>query len=181
MKEARETSQPVMTEAERSFSIHYLTPDNARFFRTDGGFAGLETEGRRYDRVMLFRAFPFTEPDRYLSVREADTKKTEIGIVERLSDFDAPTVELIREQLQLRYFAPKIVRVYSAKDKHGFSTLEVKTDRGHCRFTFRGGSDAVTHLSETRLIFTDLDGNRFEIPDLRQLSRREQKKLDLYL
>ena len=55
------------------------------------------------------------------------------------------------------------------------------TDHGRCKFTFRGGSDAVTRLSETRLIFTDIDSNRFEVPDLLKLSKRDQKKLDLYL
>lgn len=181
MSETTNKSNLVRLDTESRFSVRYLTPENVRFARTEGGFASLDTDTEHYDRVMIFRAFPFTDPDIYISVRQADAKKTEIGLIERLSDFDGETVKLIEEQLQLRYFTPKINRVYSAKDKHGFSTLDVMTDHGRCKFTFRGGSDAVTRLSETRLIFTDIDGNRFEVPDLLQLSRRDQKKLDLYL
>ena len=181
MKENISSLKSVVPDTESRFSVRHITPDNARFVRTEGGFASLDFEGEHYDRVMLFRAFPFTDPDIYISVRQADDKKAEIGLIGRLSDFDEDTVRLIEEQLQLRYFTPKITRVYSAKDKHGFSTLDVMTDHGRCKFTFRGGSDAVTRLSETRLIFTDIDSNRFEVPDLLKLSRRDQKKLDLYL
>ncbi len=181
MSENKIDNASVVLDTKHRFSVRQLTPENARFTATEGGFASLELEGEKYDRVMFFRAFPFTAPDSYISVRETDTKKREIGMIQRLSDFDVATVELIEAQLRLRYFTPKILKVYSAKDKQGFSTLSVLTDRGKCKFTFRGGSDAVTRLSETRLIFTDIDGNRFEVPDLLKFSRNEQKKLDLYL
>ena len=43
-----------------------------------------------------------------------------------------------------------------------------------------GGSDVV-HLSETRILITDIDENRFEIPDVTALTPGERKKLDLFL
>ncbi len=170
-----------VSETEQKLRLRYLTPENAVFSPTSGGFAALDVDGEHYDRVSVYRAFPFTEPERYLSVRLPDNKSVEIGIIESLDAFDEGTAALLREQLALRYFTPKITRVYGAVDRRGFSTLDVETDRGRCRFSFRGGSDAVTRLSETRLIFTDLDGNRFEVPDVTRLSAREQKRLDLYL
>lgn len=39
----------------------------------------------------------------------------------------------------------------------------------------------VVRLTDTRLLITDLDENRFEIPDVLQLSQKEQRKLDLFL
>ena len=43
------------------------------------------------------------------------------------------------------------------------------------------GGNSIIKLSDVRLIITDLDGNRFEIPDTERLSGRELKMLDLYL
>ena len=169
-----------LLHVEQAIGVRRLTPDNATFTPT-GGFASLDVEGEHYERVIVCRAFPFTEPDRWLSVRAAGDAKREIGLIERLDGFDAATVALLNEQLTLRYFTPKILRIRSAVDKHGFSTIDADTDRGRCKFSFRGGSDAVTRLSETRVLFTDLDGNRYEIPDVTALSRREQKKIDVYL
>ena len=169
-----------LLNVEQKLEIRRLTPDNTRFTATQGGFAALDVDGEHYDRVTVSRAFPFTEPDRWLSVRSAEDKHHEIGLIEEPSAFDPATLALLQEQLDLRYFTPKITRVRSVVDKHGMSTIDADTDRGRCKFSFKGGSDAVTRLSETRLIFTDIDGNRFEVPDVTALSRREQKKLDVY-
>ena len=43
------------------------------------------------------------------------------------------------------------------------------------------GSNAVTKLSDTRLIIKDVDENRFEIKDVDKLSKKERRMLDLFL
>ena len=45
----------------------------------------------------------------------------------------------------------------------------------------QNGGNAVIHLSDSRLLVTDIDGNRYEIPDFYQLSVVERKKLDLFI
>ncbi|MBP5700998.1 MAG: DUF1854 domain-containing protein, partial [Lachnospiraceae bacterium] len=40
------------------------------------------------------------------------------------------------------------------------------TDKGECRFLINMGSNAVSKLSDTRLIIADVDENRFEIRDV---------------
>ena len=42
-------------------------------------------------------------------------------------------------------------------------------------------SNAVTKLSDNRLIIMDLDENRFEIRDVNALTMKEKRKLDLFL
>lgn len=161
--------------------VIYLTGENCRFTAGIGGFVMLDFDGEHYDRVDFFRAFPFSEPDRFISVREPFGKHREIGIIDDIAQLSNDAAELIRKQLALRYFTPKISHVYSTRDKQGYSTLDVETDRGRCKFTIRGGTNAVTRLSETRLIFTDIEGNRFEISDISALTKKEQKKIDLYI
>ncbi len=166
---------------ENNFEAKYLTADNAKFEKTEGGFVSVEFNGQSYPRADFFRAFPFSAPNVFISVREPHGKHKEIGMIADLDQFPSETAELIKEQIGLRHFTPKINRVYSVSDLNGITTFDCGTDKGRCTFCIRGGSDAVIRLSDTRLIFTDIDGNRFEIADTTKLSKREQKKIDLYI
>jgi hypothetical protein len=161
--------------------IRYITAENAVFRATDGGFISLDIGGAHFDRVSICRAFPFTDPDEYLSVRESDSRAGEIGIIRRLSELDEAAAALVRSQIDLRYFTPKIQKIKNIRDKYGYAYFDVLTDRGECRFTIRVGGGAVSRLSDTRLIFTDIDGNRFELPDVTALPPKDQRKIDVYI
>ncbi len=162
-------------------AVNYITEANAEFKRTDGGFVSVSFGGEFYPRAEFCRAFPFSSPDLYISVREPDERHREIGIIEDLRALPEDIRQMITEQINLRYFTPKISRVYSVKDANGITEFDCETDKGRCRFSMRGGSDAVIRLSDTRLIFTDIDGNRFELADVTELTVKEQKKIDLYI
>ena len=125
--------------------------------------------------------FPFMHKDELLSIRTADERSKEIGIVEKLSDVTEGTAKLLREQMTLHYFTPVITRIISIKDEYGYAYWNVETDHGACRFTIQMGGNGVVHLSDTRILIIDIDEIRFEIPDIRRLSNSERKKLDLFL
>ncbi len=168
-------------ESEELLEMRFLTKDNARFARTEGGFLSLQYGGKEYSRVGVYLTFPLTEPDEFLSIREADEKAKEIGLIEKLSDLDKDQQEMIREQVRLRYFMPIITKVIDVKDEYGHAYWNVATNFGACRFTTRMSGDAVVTLGDSRLLITDIDGNRYEIPDFYQLSVMERKKLDLFI
>lgn len=160
-------------------SIIYLTKDNAVFSKTKGGLLELEFNNQNFKRVFLVRAFPFSSADCYISVQ--DNNNEEIGIIKDFTSFDDDTVTLLKEQLALRYFTPKITKILKVKDIDGVAYFECETDKGKANFSFRVGGEAVIRLSETRIIFNDQQGNRFEVADIAALSQKEQKKLDLYI
>lgn len=168
-------------ETEAMLRLRYLTPETAAFTRTEGGFVSLKVEGEEYSRVQVVRMFPFSEPGKYISIRTAEETSKEIGVIERLETFPEDVQKMLGEQLALRYFTPIITKIYQIKDEYGFAYFDVDTDRGHCRFVIRMGGNAVVHLSDTRIIISDIDENRFEIPDVSKLTIKEQKKLDLFL
>ncbi len=169
-------------ETEEMLRFHFLNKDNAVFARTAGGFVSLETEGKNYPRVQIYRTFPFTDPDLYISVRDTEEKAKEIGMIRNLNeDVDEETAEMLREQMRMRYFMPKIAKINSIKDEFGFAYFDVETDKGASRFTIQMGGSAVVRLSNTRVLIQDVDGNRFEIPDLQALTTAELKKLDVFL
>ena len=167
-------------EAEEMTAMRKITKQN-KFERTDGGFVNLTFDGVLYERVKVVRLFPFTDANKYISIRQNDDKAKEIGIIEDLSELDDDTKSMLEEQLRLNYFTPVIEKIYNIKDEYGYAYFHVKTDKGECKFAINMASNAVTKLSDSRLIITDLDENRFEIRDVNALTQKERRKLDLFL
>lgn len=161
--------------------LRYLNKDNARFSETEGGFIALDFNGVHYDRVLVFRSFPFSDPEQFLSVRESTGRNAEIGIIRHINDIDSEQREMILHDLKLRYFVPKIKNIRNVRMEHGFAAFAVTTDYGAMRFIVRSSGDAVTRLSDKRIIFTDIDGNRYEIEDINCLSPIEIKRIDVFL
>ena len=167
-------------KAEEMTATHII-PATAVFAQTDGGFVSLDLDGKHYDRVKIVRLFPFSDADKYLSIREYEGDGKEIGIIEDLDLMSAEAKEVIKAQLTLCYFTPVISKIYSIKDEYGYAYFHVMTDKGECRFAINMGSNAVSKLSDTRLIIVDVDENRFEIRDVDALSQKEKRMLDLFL
>ena len=161
--------------------LRYLTKENAKFERTEGGFVKLTYKDKTYDRVSVYRTFPVTMPDDFISIREANEKAREIGVVEKLSVLDSETEKMLKEQLDLRYFTPEITKIFDIKTEYGYGYFHVMTTYGECRFTIHNGGSSVISLTDTRIVINDLDGNRFEVPDITKLTVAERKKLDLFI
>ena len=193
MEENRENNMPdlldlqefdeeaLKKESEEVLQMRFLNSENAVFTRTGGGFLALKTGEKEYERVGVYLTFPLTNPDEFISIREADEKAKEIGIIQSISDLGKDAQEMIREQVRLRYFMPVIRKVMEVKDEYGYAYWHVMTDYGSCRFTTHMGGDAVVNLGGARYQITDIDGNRYEIPDLYGLTVMERKKLDLFI
>ena len=173
--------EKMKAESADLLELRYLTKENATFSRTPGGFVKLTYKDTTYDRVGVYRTFPVTQPEEFISIREANEKAREIGVVEKLSDLDPEQAKMLKEQLDLRYFTPEITKVFDIKTEYGYGYFHVMTTYGECRFTIHNGGSSVVSLTDTRIIITDLDGNRFEVPDIMKLTVAERKKLDLFI
>lgn len=168
-------------ESEEVLKMRFLTSENAVFTRTEGGFLALKTGDKEYDRVGIYLTFPLTNPEEFISVRESDEKAKEIGIIQSIKSLKKEEQDMVREQIRLRYFLPVIRKVLEVKDEYGYAYWHVLTDFGACRFTTHMGGDAVVNIRGSRYQITDIDGNRYELPDLYALSVMERKKLDLFI
>ena len=162
-------------------TIKPITADNAVFRRTAGGFVEMEFGGKTYPRIAVHRCFPFSDPGHYISIREPEGDGKEIGLIEDMAALPGELRDMLEEQMALRYFAPVIRQIREIKEEYGYSYWDVVTDKGPCRFTVRMGSGSVYAIGPDRYLVNDLDGNRFEIPNLYRLSAREIKKLDLFI
>ena len=168
-------------------AVRYITKDNAEFERS-GDFIRMKVrlpdddgneEEKTYDRIFLHRAFPFDYPYSYISVLDADAK--EIGIIQDIDALGEETAAMLRAELDRKYYTPVIRQILSVKDKFGYSYWKVVTDEGEIEFTCRDTFSSLLKVGGNRVFVTDMDGNRFEIPDLEALDRKSFRKIELFL
>ena len=175
LKELEKQSEEMMT-------LQFLSRDSAQFTETAGGFLSLTRQNKTWERVQIIRTFPFSHKNSFLSVRECTETAREIGIIRELSeDFPPETVAIIEKALAQRYFMPVIKKIYNIKERSGYIYFQVETEKGRQEFTVRNNTSAIIPFTETRLFITDIDNNRYEIPDTSKLTPKELNKLDLYL
>ena len=169
--------------AGRPAEVRMLAASALHFAATAGGFLALTvTTGEpteHYPRINAYRTFPLSDADRYISLRDADSN--EIGILESLTDLAQDQADLLRAELERRYFTPTIEQVRSVKEEFGYSYWLVDTDAGPRRFTVQSGKNNVTVVAERRLLIVDVDGNRFSVDDYTRLDRSVLRTLETLL
>lgn len=170
-------SKPKESEvADARFDLILLDPSTVRLFHTGGSIVRLELSdpqigpARTYLRVSIARGFPLSDPDRYFGLRDGADK--DIGMLAALEGLDAESRAIVEEELTRRYFLPKVLRVKDIKDEFGFTSFDVETDKGPRAFVVRHLRESVQSLSPTRVLVTDVDGNRWEFPDVRALDEK---------
>lgn len=163
------------TSLAQAARINFLDPRKLKFSRA-GVCLRLTVEGERsVIRAVVYRVFPLTHPDRYLSIR--DGAGAEVGLVRSLAELDADGRKLVEEDLDRRYFLPVIRKIASVIERFGTVEWQVDTDRGRYRFTTRDLRENVLRLGAGRYILHDVDDNRYEITDTGRLDRASLARL----
>ena len=156
-------------------ALTLLDPKKARFFRHGDVLRLTVTDTCSYPKVKVVCAFPVSDPSRAVSV--CDEKDEEIGLIADLGQLDSETRALIEEHLARRYVVAVIRRVVTSKERFGTVDWTVETDRGRRRFTTRSLRDGAVTPSPGRYLLTDVDGNRYDVPDLARLDAASQMML----
>ena len=102
-------------------------------------------------------------------------------MIRRLSDFDSASQALLGEELQRRYFTPQISRIFSVKDKFGYSYWEVQTSAGKVSFVMNNPSSNIRTLEDGRVFIHDIDGNCFEITEPEKLDKASYRHIEIYM
>lgn len=169
-----------------------LTTENASFFRSEGGLISMvlrhpeeDKEDETFERVVVLRSFPISNPHEYISIREPTTRRrgngAEIGLIRDLRTFDEATVKLLNEELDRRYFTPELLKIYSLKEKFGYLYCEAETSAGRITFVLNNPYSNFRTLEDSRVLISDIDGNAFVIPDPEKLDKASLKKIEIYL
>ena len=155
-----------------SFDLRILDAKQMRVFR-QAGVTRLTLSGEKsYPKIAVARAFPLSNADHYLGFLDGNGK--DIGLLPDPALLDAESRHVVDEELAKRYFVPVIERVVLVREEFGTIYWTVETDRGEVEFVVRNIRDNLQELSANRVILTDIDGNRFEFPDLAKLDSKSQ-------
>ena len=156
-----------------------ITRENASF-SVRGGFLYMQSpKDAEPVRVMLHRDFPFEFLWEYISVLDVDGY--ELAFIRTLDIFDGEEREMLVRELERKYYSPVIKKIYSVKERFGFSYWDADTTGGRLTFTLQDTFRSIVKTGEGRLFLFDVDGNRFVIEDVEKLDRKSHKKLELYL
>jgi hypothetical protein len=155
-----------------TFELRILDPHHTRVFRTSGLTRLTIEEERSWIRVGVARAFPMSDPAHYIGFLDGAGK--DIGLIIDPDQLDAESRKVVDEELDRRYFIPVVDRVIKAREEFGTVYWNVETDRGPKEYVVRNLRDNIQELSSSRVIITDVDGNRFEFRDVNKLDGRSQ-------
>lgn len=146
------------------------------FYQPEGRLR-LTVEDRSYLTVKPAWASPLSYPEKYLSL--LDGKGKEITMVkEPAKELSRENWELIQEELRRRYLNGVVLKVLQANTEFGATYWTVETDRGLKEFVTQSLQENAQWLGPSHLLLVDVDGNRFEIPDINALDEESKKRVN---
>jgi len=156
----------------------------AEFYTGGGGFAGLKYKGEDYKHIVLRRIMPIDQPLHYISVADQDNK--EIGILKAVADLAPDQREIVERELDNRYYSPQVLDIMSVKDKLGYVYMEMRLRNKQGKeydksCAVKDVSRNIRMLSDNSIIIFDVDGNRYVVPNLKELNKQSLRRLDSYL
>jgi hypothetical protein len=190
---AADTGPSLPMPDETSSELRFLDPATVQFrqqgarlqFRTapDAGrpepVEGREKDDADWRDVTLVRLFPLTEPERWISLVEMNGK--EVGILKDASRLGHDALRLARDELRRRYLVPRITRILTCRPRGDLVEWTVESDRGQQKFLTRDLREQIKEHMPTRLSIVDVEGNRYDIPDLAALDPESRRRLDAQL
>lgn len=128
--------------------------------------------------VRVRRVFPWSQPDRYYSIRAADGK--ELILIDDPSALSEPVRSLLASHLEAWMFVPRIQRVERVDLRFGYQQWTVQTDRGPASFRVQERED-IRFLGDGRFSIKDADGNIYELPRIDDLDEHSAHQVEALL
>jgi hypothetical protein len=150
-----------------------------RIEAAEGSSLDVRAKGKRWRGVKIALCQPLTDPGNLGLMRSADGK--ELALIRGLRALDSASANALRLSLRLSTLTASIKSIQSLGHQYGAVYWKVETDRGPREFVLKSLSEQVRWLSDTRILMTDVDGNRFEIRDMSKLDKKSHALLDLVL
>jgi hypothetical protein len=171
--------------SDRYEGIRYLAPYDVRFYLNDlGQFCARQADGTDLTDVLVYRTRPISDPDHYISIRvgATATEQREIGLIRDVAALAPDQRRIITEALYRRYFIHIISEIHSLREEFGYLYWDCETDKGRREFpTARWDQSKAVHAGNGCHIVTDVDGNRYEIPDIEKLDDDSRARFRRYI
>ena len=130
---------------------------------------------RSYVSVKPAWAAPLSRPDTYLAL--LNSKDEEIALLPQPAELAPASWQAVQRELRQRYLTARVQSVTDARQEYGATYWTVETDRGPRDFVTQSLQENALWFSDTHILLLDVDGNRFEIPDIEALDARSRNLL----
>lgn len=124
--------------------------------------------------VSVHRCFPWSEPDRFLSLRDVDEK--EFALVVRLSDVDDASADTLRHALIEAGFVLEIVRIVDVNEEVEIRTWSVETIQGARTFQTKL-DDWPIEVPNGGILIRDVAGDLYHVRSPSTMDAASQKWL----
>jgi hypothetical protein len=141
-------------------------------WRADGSLWAIRGDEER--PVSVRRCFPWSEPARYLSLRDAEEE--EFAVVRDPADLDARSRAALEQALTVAGFVFAVTRVVEIEEEVEIRHWRVETRQGPRAFQTRL-DDWPRTLPHGGLLIRDLAGDLYHLPDPTALDRRSRELL----
>jgi ATP-binding cassette subfamily B protein len=154
-----------------------LDPEETRFATEDDLFLQVSgKDGVLFEKVRPVRTFPLTAPWEMILLYDGEDQP--VAFLPHTKSLEDASFQALHQCLFWRYFIPQILEIRSVQIESGSATKwEVVTTRGERSFLVKKRSDART-LDPRRLVVTDSEGNRYDLPDYGELPPPSQVALE---
>jgi hypothetical protein len=137
----------------------------------------IDAAGQEYVGVEVVRAFPISEPDRWISICDVDGH--EIVALDDIRQLPQEIRTVVLDELAKREFVPVIRRIVKVWDQTNPQEWHVVTDRGPTSFCVDSDED-IRRMEPRQVLIVDGHGIRYLIPDTQQLDSRSRRILDRF-
>ncbi|ALC91414.1 hypothetical protein AM500_17630 [Bacillus sp. FJAT-18017] len=160
------------------FDITIFEPNDISFKRNPGGILCAVIDGTSYSGITLYQAFPFKKPAMFISVWHKSEQ--ELGVIRDIEELDQESRLEVKKELRIRYIIPTVLKVKTISEETGLWLFKLETDRGDVQLIMPNIHEHIQFIGRDRLVITDMDGKRCEIPNTQLLdthSRIELQKI----
>jgi len=155
--------------------IQLLLPEDLYVYRGEGGVLQGVIAGKTYQELLIYLAFPMQYTSGYISVRTKEGD--ELGIVRNLDLLDRDSAAVMKEEIELRYFLPRVTKIDSIKQKSDMWFWELQTHLGSIRIMMRNLHEHIHFPGGDRILLSDMDGRRCDIENWKLLDAQSQRLL----
>ena len=138
-----------------------------------------EGEERSDPTVKPVWAAPLSRTDQYLCL--LDGKGKEIVMLKDPQTLPGESWQAVQQELHRRYMTAQVCEILSARVEYGATYWRAETNRGGRDFVTQSLQENAQWLSPNHLLLIDVDGNRFEIPDVSALNSRSRAFIESIL
>jgi hypothetical protein len=159
----------------RAAGVTWLQGGQMRLERRTEGALVLVLDGRAYAGVAVRRAFPLSDPARFIGF--SDQHGNELGMLADMDSLDEASRRVVRDALEQRYAIPAILRIHQVREENGGQVCwQVDTERGTRDLVIDHPRESILEIAVDRLRVVDRDGNQFVLCPSR-LDRRSRRRL----